>query len=246
MPMSRPQTTVIVACRNEAETIERCLTSLVAALPEAEIVVVDGGHDGTFERASNLAGKWPQIKLVRNVPDWGKGHAVQRGIAAASGRAMAQFDADLQFSAEDLPRLLEPIRAGEADVTLGSRFLSGSDRDAYGSSFSRDTGNRLLSLYVSLLIGRHVTDVTTGIKAWTREAIQRIDFHDLQYSYEAEIVVRAARLGLRLKEVPVSYAGRTAGHSMHRNHWELMRAGAVIALKALRTRFRKTRPGLRP
>lgn len=239
MPGDYSDTSVIVACFNEQENIEPCLTSLVVALPGAELVVVVGGTDETLARARRLAGRWPRIKPVKNDPDFGKGHAIQHGIAEASGRFLAQFDADLQFVAADLPALLEPLRTGRLDVTLGSRFLSRSDRAAYQPLFFRDAGNWLLSAYISLLIGRRVTDVTAGIKAWTRPAIQRIDFKDLRYSYEVEIVVRAARLGLRFAEIPVRYQSRTAGLSMHRNNGALMKAGAIIALKALRTRLRK-------
>jgi len=235
---SRPETTIIVACRNEEGTIERCLESVVAVLPDAEIVVVVGGTDETLVRASRLSERWPKIRPIKNDPDWGKGHAIQRGIAAASGLYMAQFDADLQFAAEDLPALLEPIWTGRTDVTAGSRFLSGKGHKVYKPPFLRDFGNRLLSVYVSILIGRRVTDVTAGVKAWTREAIRRIDFTDLRYSYEAEIVVRAARLGLRFEEIPVRYAGRGGGESMHRNNWMLARAGAVIAWKVFRARMR--------
>jgi len=201
--------------------------------------VVDGGTDGTFAKAQRLSTQWPQIKPIRNQPDHGKGHGVRQGIAAASGRIMAQFDADLQFYADDLPALLKPVLAGRADVTLGSRFLPDSSRVAYRPIFFRDIGNRLLSGYVSALIGQRVTDVTSGVKAWTRAAIERIDFRDLRYSYELEIVVRAARLGLRIQDVPVRYADRNTGRSMHRNSWAVARAGAVMLGKSLLARMRR-------
>src|SRR5262249_20642249 len=149
MPANDFPVSLIVACRNEQESIGPCLTSLVAALPAAEILVVAGGTDGTFARACDLAQPWPQIRPIPNQPDWGKGHAVQRGVAEASAGVMAQFDADLQFSAEDLPRLLAPIHAGRSDLVLGSRFLRDSDRTDGSAVFLRDAGNRLLSFYVS-------------------------------------------------------------------------------------------------
>lgn len=229
---------IIIACRNEEQVIEQCLHAVVRAVPGAEIVVVDGGTDETFSKAQHLAKQWPQIKPVRNQPDFGKGHAIRRGIEAASGKIMAQFDADMQFSAEDLPALLGPIVAGEADVTLGSRFLPASNRSAYRPIFWRDIGNRWLSLYVSMLIGKRVTDVTSGVKAWTREGMERIDFQDHRYCYELEIIVRAARLGLRIKDVPVRYADRTSGRSMHRNSFAVARAGATMMVKSFQARMR--------
>jgi glycosyltransferase involved in cell wall biosynthesis len=185
-----------------------------------------------------MAGEFPQIRLVKNENDRGKGHAIRTGIAAASHDVMAQFDADNQFFAEDLPALVAPIFRDEADVTLGSRFMGSSDRTAYKPSFFRDIGNRSLSLYVTLLTGRPVTDVTAGVKAWTRKSIEAINLKDDRYSYEAEIVVRAAVLKQRVKEVPVRYASRIAGNSMHSNNLAVIRAGLTIMAHCLRFRFR--------
>ncbi len=229
---------VIVACRNEEATIGACLEKLVAQLPRAEILVVDGGTDRTLDIAAAMSRKHPLIVPIRNENDRGKGHAVKTGVARATRDVIAQFDADLQFFAEDMPAVAGPVLQGACDLSLGSRFLPGADRSGYASIAARDLGNRVLSVYVSALVGRRITDVTAGLKAWTRDAIRRIDFRDDAYSYEAEIIVRAARLGLRVAEAPVRYASRTAGQSMHRNTFALARAGATIMAKALAARQR--------
>ncbi|HMP72689.1 MAG TPA: glycosyltransferase family 2 protein [Kiritimatiellia bacterium] len=235
------QISEIVSCFNEQETIEACVKSIHLALPEAEILVVDGGHDQTFEIASALIPEIPRLRVVRNLDDRGKGHAIREGCRLASGPIIAQFDADLQFFAEDLPHLIEPLLAQKCDLCVGSRFLPSADRAAYQPMFFRDLGNRLLSSLLSLLSGHRLTDVTTGMKAWTREAGERIDFTDDRYSYEAEIVLKAARRGLRILEVPVKYASRTHGQSMHQSNFALIRAGTVIALKSIGWRLREGR-----
>ncbi len=224
---------VIVSCFNEEKNIERCIRAVTAAMPKAEIVIVHGGNDRTLEIARALRQEFPQIVPVRNENDRGKGHGIRTGIEHVSGNIMAQFDADLQFFAADLPALVQPLFDGECDVCLGSRFLPASDRAAYRPSLYRDVGNRLLAAYLSLLVGTKVTDVTAGMKAWTRAAIAGIAFRDDSYSYEAEIVLRAGLLGLRLKEVPVSYASRREGASMHANNLAVAKAGAVIIFKCL-------------
>ncbi len=229
---------VIVSCFNEEKSIERCIRAVAAAMPGAEIVVVHGGNDRTLEIACALREEFPQTVPVRNENDRGKGHGVKTGSARACGDIMAQFDADLQFFAADLPALVQPLLDGECDVCLGSRFLPASNRAAYQPSLFRDLGNRLLATYLSLLVGTKVTDVTAGVKAWTREAIKRIALRDDCYSYEAEIVLRAGLLGLRLKEVPVSYASRREGASMHAGNLAVAKAGAVIILKCLACWFR--------
>ncbi len=226
-----PAFSVIVSAWNEEKNIENVIRSVAAATPAAEIVVVHGGTDRTLEIAKTLQAEFPQVVAVRNENDRGKGHGIKTGIARASGNYMAQFDADLQFFATDLPALVQPLLDGKADVCVGSRFLPSSDWAAYKPSFFRDMGNRVLSAYISVLIGQKVTNVTTGMKAWTRGAIQEIDFRDERYSYEAEIVVRAGLLRQRIVEVPVSYASRSEGESMHRSNLAVIRAGLVIMRK---------------
>lgn len=234
----KPQISVLISCFNEEANIAECIRDVSAALPDAEIVVIHGGSDGTLEIARSLSGSIPNLMLIRNENDRGKGHAIRTGVERASADVMAQFDADLQFFASDLPALIEPVLKGECDLSLGSRFLPSSDRSAYRTSFFRDAGNRVLSGLVSVLIGCRVTDATAGIKAWTRDAIRRIDYRDDRYSYEAEIVTRAGGLGLRIQEVPVSYASRHKGSSQHANSLDVIKAGLVIIVKAIACRIR--------
>ncbi len=242
-PMNWTDTTIILPCRNEAATIQRALREVAAAVPGAELLVIHGGSDRTLERAGELRGALPRLVLVPNPGDRGKGHAVREAIRRAAGRCIAQFDTDLQFHADDLPALLAPVRSGAADVCVGSRFLPQSDAAAESAAFARDWGNRLLSAYASLLAGRRFSDVTTGMKAWARSAMDRIAYRDDQYSYEVELLVRAARLGLRVTEVPVRYRERSSGASMHRNNLAVAKAGLVILCKTTACRFRRRPAG---
>ncbi len=229
---------IIIACRNEQEMIARCVQSVRAALPVAEILVVDGGTDHTLEIIAEMAKADPLLRPIRNHGDRGKGHAIKTGIAEARHDVIAQFDADLQFVATDLPALLRPVIEGHCALCIGSRFLPKSSRVGYKGIATRDFGNRVLALLTSCLTGHRRTDVTTGMKAWTREAIELINFRDDAYSYEVEIVVRAHRLGLRVLDVPVEYASRTAGESMHASSLHVAKAGLVIIAKAISARFR--------
>lgn len=233
-----PKVTIIISCFNEEANIEKCIRSVASAMPESEILVVHGGTDRTSEIATRLKTEISAVRVVRNENDRGKGHAIRKGIECATHDVMAQFDADNQFFATDLPALVDPILEGRADVTLGSRFLPSADRSAYKPSFFRDYGNRTLSAYVGLLCGKKVTDVTAGVKAWTLKAIQAIDLTDDKYSYEAEIVVRAFRLGLRVKDIPVRYSSRSAGESMHTSSMKVIIAGLTIMKNCLSYRFR--------
>ncbi len=133
---------------------------------------------------------------IQKFGDSGKGHAIKLGITLASHPAMLQFDADLQFVPEDIPRVIRPVLEGEADLAIGSRFMDGADKSGYRSNFFRDKGNTFLNRFISCLTGQAVTDVTTGLKAWNRKAIWDIDFKDNRFIYEMEIVVRGGIEGV--------------------------------------------------
>ena len=213
--MNRDHVTVIIACFNEEDTIQECLRRVVQAMPGAEILVIHGGRDKTAERARELAAQHPNIRVFRHYGDSGKGHAIKTGITMAQYDLIVQFDADMQFLPEETPKLLEPILEGRADVVFGARFMKESNVENYRFSLFRVLGNRIVNGYFSLLTGQSMYDVTTGFKAWTRRAIEDIDFRDNHFLYEAEIAIKCCRRGLRLVMVPITYHNRMGGISGH-------------------------------
>ncbi|BCX47589.1 glycosyltransferase family 2 [Haloferula helveola] len=204
---------VIVAAFNEEHAIGSTLADLHAHLPaETEILVVDGGKDRTGEVVEGWTDRLPGLRYIPHPNDRGKGHAIRTGIREATGDLHAQFDADGQFFAKDLLPLVEPLERGELDVVLGTRFATGSGRDA-DAAWSRSLGNRVVSGWASLLFGQRMTDVLAGIKAWTRASASAIDLRSDTYEYEVEIPCRAIRAGLRVGEVPVDTRAREEGES---------------------------------
>lgn len=235
--------TIIISTFNEEDTIEECLSRVSAVAPSAEIILIHGGRDKTAAVARKWAQAHPEkIRVIKNYGDCGKGHAIKMGISLARHPVMAQFDGDLQFVPEDIPRMVAPLMKGEADLVIGSRFIEGVDRSGYQSSFFRDIGNTFLNRFVSLLAGQKVTDVTTGMKAWTEKAIWDSQFRDNRFVYEMEIVMRCARKGCRILQIPVTYASRQGGASGHgtglREFFSIARTGFMIAFKALLIRLR--------
>jgi glycosyltransferase involved in cell wall biosynthesis len=209
-----PQLTVIVAARNEQETIESCIRRTLAVYPQGcELLIVDGGSDGTQKVVEKLAREFPSVRYIRNLNDRGKGHAIRTGIKAARAPVMAQIDADLQFLPEELPQLVAPILEGRADVVLGSRFASDSVRRPGSTPLFRRLGNKFASAYASLLFGQRMTDVQAGMKAWTRMAAELIQFVSDNYSYEVEIPVKALQKGLRVVDVPITTDARQGGRT---------------------------------
>ncbi len=234
--------TIIISTFNEEATIRDCLDRVRQSAPEAEIILLHGGRDGTA-RAARDWGKerGDPIRVLENYGDSGKGHAIKVGITLASHPVMLQFDADLQFAPEDIPRVAGPVLAGESDLVIGSRFLPEADRSGYRSSFFRDRGNAFLNRFISLVSRREVSDVTTGMKAWNRELIRDVDFKDNRFIYEMEIVVRAALKGYRITQVPVTYFSRQGGASGHgtgaAEFCSIARTGLLIAFKAVLIRW---------
>jgi len=232
---------IIIACFNEAESIEACLRGLLEAAPGAEIVVIHGGTDRTLEIARRLAQEHPEIHAHKNYGDTGKGHAIKFGITVTDRPFLLQFDADMQFDPSEVPKVLAPLLQGEADIAIGSRFLPGSVTREYRFSFFRVVGNRIVNRWLSLLAGKPVSDVTTGYKAWTREAIETVNFKDNRFVYEMEIVMRGALKGLRLAQVPITYRNREKGFSGHgsgfRELWSICRTGFKLLWWSLMIRL---------
>lgn len=199
----------IVPARNEEAAIGDVVAELRENFPEATVLVVsDGSADATAERARQSGA------LVLELPfNLGIGGAVQTGFlfgARHQAEIAIQFDGDGQHCASEVGKLLSPIRDGSADVVIGSRFLA--DRH-YDSPLPRRAGMIAFSLVNSLLMGKRMTDCTSGFRAYRRRAIERLS-RDYPHDYpEPESMVTLARAGFRVVEVPVEMRQRRGGES---------------------------------
>jgi glycosyltransferase involved in cell wall biosynthesis len=199
----------IVPALNEERSIARVIAELRSFDPGLEVVVVsDGSTDRTAEVAEEHGAH--ALRLPFNL---GIGGAVQTGFRYAFEQGFdvaVRLDGDAQHDAAQLGRVLEPVLAGEADVAVGSRFVGG---EGYQSSRSRRVGIRILAWTVSRLVGRRVTDTTSGFQAVNRAGIA-LFARDYPHDYpEVEAMVMVFRHRLRLVEVPVSMREREHGSS---------------------------------
>ena len=197
---------IIIPIYNEKDNLDRIFQK-VAALPfEKEIVMVDDfSTDGT--RA--LLEKYKTMKNVRVVyhnRNMGKGAAIRTGIQHTSGDIVMIQDADLEYNPDELPGLASIIEQGKADVVFGSRFL-GEHEKKYLNVFY--WGNMFLSLLISLVYGRKVTDMETCYKVFRSKVIKSFHLNANRFDFEPEITAKVLKSGCRLVEVPISYHSRS-------------------------------------
>ncbi len=198
----------IVPAFNEEDSIEQVVAELRATSTTIDVLVVDDGSSDATARRARAAG----ARVARLPFNVGIGGAVQTGyrMAWTEGYDVAcQVDGDGQHPADQLPRLLSGIEAG-ANYVVGSRFVEQTD---YRPSRSRRGGMLVLSWVVSRIVGKPVTDTTSGFRAADKEAIRLFAGHYPHDYPEVEALVMAARDGLTVAEVSVDMRDRTAGRS---------------------------------
>ncbi len=176
-----------------------------------EIIIVDDfSTDGTRESLEGVKKKFARrglkINLLYHEVNKGKGAALRTGFAAVTGDIIIIQDADLEYNPKDFPRLLEPIIDGRADVVYGSRFLGGTHRVLF---FWHMMGNRLLTLFSNMLTNLNLTDMETCYKVFRTDVLRKVDLKSDRFGFEPEITAKLSKLGCRIYETDVSYAGRT-------------------------------------
>jgi glycosyltransferase involved in cell wall biosynthesis len=200
----------LVPAFNEEANVGRVIDEIRAFDPALDVVVVD---DGSYDRTAEVA-RAHGATVVRLPFNLGIGGAVQTGFRFAFEHdydLAVRLDGDGQHDPSELERILAPVVGGEADIAVGSRFAG--EHDGYRSSRPRRIGIRLLAWVVSRIVGRRVTDTTSGFQALNRRAIE-LFAHDYPHDYpEVEATIMVSRHRLRSVEVPVSMRERGGGRS---------------------------------
>ncbi|MCH8994164.1 MAG: glycosyltransferase family 2 protein [Chloroflexi bacterium] len=200
---------VIVPAHNEAESLGEVLAELRQQPGDYDVLVVNDGSTDETAAVAREAG-YPVLDMCFNL---GIGGAVQAGFKYALERGYeiaVQLDGDGQHPPDQLEALIAPVRAGECEMSIGSRFLDGGD---YEGSLSRRMGTRILSGICMLVTGRRITDATSGFRAFGPRALRYLaSFYPADYP-EPEAIVLLSRRGLTIREVSVRMRPRKAGRS---------------------------------
>lgn len=246
-----PSAWIILPTYNEAENLEPLLTAVLGALSRAPVephvlVVDDDSPDGTGAIADRIAAEDPRVHVRHNGPKRGLGRAYLAGFREAlDGGAdlLVEMDCDFSHDPEDLPRLLEPVLAGNADVALGSRYAPGGAIEDWGPA------RRIISAggswYARTILGVQVRDLTGGFKCFAADVLRTIDLDGVRangYVFQIEMTFRAVRLGYRIAEVPIVFRDRRVGTSKMTARVALEAAWKVPALRlAASARARRDR-----
>jgi glycosyltransferase involved in cell wall biosynthesis len=202
--------TIIMPVFNEAATVEAAIGSVQESevgTPGTELLVVDDGS--TDSTASVVSGRgWgdgAEVRLLRHDANAGKGAAIRTGLKEARGEYTAILDADLEYDPGDIARLLEPLRAGDAEAVFGTRAFQ--SHSSY--SFWYVVGNKAVTLAANVLYNCWISDLMTCHKAMRTELFRSLDLREDGFGIEPEIAARLLRRGIRIYEVPVTYRARS-------------------------------------
>ena len=201
---------VVIPIFNEEPTIGDVIGRLKTTMQKIgfkhEIIVVD---DCSEDRSLEIS-KSQNVKVYSLKKHMGKGYALRTGFAKAKGEIIATIDSDGSHRPEELPRLLAPILQDKADLVIGSRFLR---QKPVSTRKLNALGVRLFNVLIKILTRTEVSDSQSGYRVIKSEVLKNLSLKSGEYEIESEMLVKTARRGFRVREVPISFEQRTYGKS---------------------------------
>ena len=199
---------IIIPVYNEISTLKQLLEKVenaeMCSLEKEIILVDDGSKDGTRELLKEFESKYKILFHARNM---GKGAAIRTALYYSKGDIIIIQDADLEYNPDDYNELIQIIINDEADVVYGSRFLGSVATKNF--RLLQFLANKFLTLLINLLFGAKLTDMETCYKAFRADVIRNIAIKSNKFDFEPEISAKILKLKYYLKEMPISYNGRS-------------------------------------
>jgi len=210
MNSDKTRLSIIVPVFNEELTIGNVISRLAVVTQKIglnhEIIVVDDcSDDKSLEISQNQNVKTYSLKR-----HMGKGYALRAGFAKAKGEIIATIDSDGSHRPEELPLLLTPILNDQADLVIGSRFLSNKP---VSTKKLNEAGVRLFNFLIKTITRTEVSDSQSGYRVMKSEVLKNMGLKSGEYEIESEMLVKTAQNGFRVREVPISFEQRTYGKS---------------------------------
>jgi glycosyltransferase involved in cell wall biosynthesis len=224
---------VVMPCLNEQDSVGICVRKALDGLAKGglsgEVIVVDNGSTDASVALAEQAGARVVTESRR-----GYGNAYRSGFAAAHGDIIMMGDSDDTYDFAELPAIVAPLLAGHADYVLGSRF-AGQILPGAMPWLHRYVGNPVLTAVLNHLFGLKSSDAHSGMRAFTREAVERMRLRCEGMEFASELVVAAARADLRMEEVPITYHPRVGDSKLHsfRDGWRHLRFMLLLAPRHL-------------
>ncbi len=207
---------VIVPTYNERDSLPLIIERIRAAVPEADILVVDDNSpDGTGQIADSLAASHQHVQVMHRAGKEGLGAAYIAGFTWGLQHeydVLVEMDADGSHQPEQLPRLLEALRG--ADLVLGSRWITGGGTQNW--SKGREVLSRGGNAYTRVMLGVPIHDATGGFRAFRADTLRRLDLHTVAsqgYCFQVDLAWRTVQRGMVVKEVPITFVERSIGDS---------------------------------
>nr|WP_276411620.1 glycosyltransferase family 2 protein [Halomicroarcula sp. XH51] len=202
---AEPEMSVVMPTLNEEEGIVECVRRIRTAIEAleiyTEIVVSDSSTDRTPTIARSLGAR------VVTPDQYGYGYAYRYAFDRTRGEYIVMGDADTTYDFESIPRLLEPVRNGDADICMGSR-LKGTIEKGSMPTLHKHIGNPLLTKFLNSFYGAGVSDAHSGFRVFSREALETLDLRSNGMEFASEMIMEAGAKGLEIAEVPIVYHER--------------------------------------
>ncbi|MEI7986317.1 MAG: glycosyltransferase family 2 protein, partial [Armatimonadota bacterium] len=201
--MTGPEVTIIIPALNEEATIKAVVDRCLALPLTVQVIVVnDGSEDNTLDILQSFGDR---ISILTNPKPSGKGHAIVQALPHAVGVATIVQDADLEYSPEQIPSLVQPIIDGKANVVFGTRFANGFSKDM---ALPNKIVNILLAWSVRILFAEKISDEATCYKAFRTSLLKTFELQCIRFEFCPEVTAKALRLNQTILEVPIDYVPR--------------------------------------
>lgn len=219
----KPEVSIVLPCLNEEKSIEICIKKIKDIFEKekinGEIIIVD---NGSTDKSVEIVKKYPEVKLLFESQK-GYGSALRKGIDNAEGKFIIMGDADNTYDFYEIPKFLEKLKEGY-DLVIGSRFKGKILKGAMSWSH-RYIGNPILSGMLRLFFGGNISDAHCGLRAFTKEAYQKMNLKTTGMEFASEMVIHALKKKLKITEIPIFYYPRLGESklSSFRDAWRHIR-----------------------